>query len=99
MGGSASHAALWMGMSSEIDDDEDDFDEPLSDDAPLPDEDLDEFEAEAGDLDDDASLELDPKERAARSLEVRRAIESRLEERRLREDLDYLDLEGDDFDD
>ena len=85
-------------MSSEIEDDEDDFDEPLSDDAPLPDEDLDEFEAEAGELDDDEVLELNPKEQAARSLEVRRAIESRLEERRLKEDLDYLGLE-DDFED
>jgi hypothetical protein len=85
-------------MSSEIDEDDDeDLDAPLSDDAPLPDEDLDEFEGEDIELDDE-DLELDPKERAARSLEIRRAIESRLEERKLREDLDYLDLEGDDLD-
>jgi hypothetical protein len=29
----------------------------------------------------------------ARSLEVRRAIEARLEEKRLKDDLDYLDLD------
>ena len=82
-------------MSSEIDEDDDEeFDESLSDDTPLPDEDLDEFEGEDLDLDDE-DLDLDPKERAARSLEIRRAIESRLEERKLREDLDYLDLDDD----
>lgn len=80
-------------MSSDIDDeDEDDYD------APLPDEDLDDFEADDVDIEDDEELGLDPKERAARSLEIRRAIEARLEERRLREDLDYLELDGDDFD-
>jgi hypothetical protein len=38
---------------------------------------------------------LDPRERAARSLEIRRAIESRIEERRLRSDLDYLEADDD----
>jgi hypothetical protein len=72
-------------MAGEIEEDEDDYDMPLSD------EDLDEFEAE-GDSEEEG-LVLDPRERAARSLEIRRAIESRIEERKMRSDLDYLELD------
>jgi hypothetical protein len=60
------------------------------------DADLDEEELD--DYDDDsevADVELSPKEQNARSLAIRRAIEQRMERRRLDEDLDYLDLGGD----
>ena len=40
-----------------------------------------------------AALELDGKQGSARELAVRRAIEERREARRLKEDLDYLDLD------
>jgi hypothetical protein len=78
-------------MASETEEDEDDNDMPLSD------EDLDEFE---GDSDaEEENLVLDPRLRAARSLEIRRAIESRLEERKMRSDLDYLELDDDSVED
>lgn len=73
-------------MPGEIEDDDEEVEAPLSEDS------MDGF---AGDGDDDATVVLDPRERAARSLEIRRAIEARLEERRLRTDLDYLELEDD----
>ncbi len=78
-------------MAGEIDDDEDDSDMPLSE------EGLDDLEGD-GDTEDE-SVPLDPRERAARSLEIRRAIESRIEERRLRSDLDYLESDADPEDD
>ena len=74
-------------MAGEIDDDEDDSDMPLSQ------EGLDDLEGD-GDGEDE-SVPLDPRERAARSLEIRRAIESRIEERRLRNDLEYLESDAD----
>jgi len=74
-------------MAGEIEEDEDDNDMPLSE------EDLDDFEAD-GDSEEEG-LVLDPRERAARSLEIRRAIESRIEERKMRSDLDYLELDED----
>jgi hypothetical protein len=77
-------------MASEIEEDEDDNDMPLSD------EDLDEFES---DNDAEEELVLDPRVRAARSLEIRRAIESRIEERKMRSDLDYLELDDDSIED
>jgi len=51
-----------------------------------------------GDSEDDEFSEIEEdgvlsKDQNARSLEVRRAIEARMEERRLQEDLDYLDLD------
>jgi hypothetical protein len=77
-------------MAGEIEEDEDDIDMPLSE------EDLDDFE---GDSDsEEEGLVLDPRERAARSLEIRRAIESRIEERKMRSDLDYLELDEDEVD-
>ena len=40
--------------------------------------------------------ELSPREQNARSLAIRRAIEQRMEQKRLDEDLDYLDLDMED---
>ena len=74
-------------MAGEIEEDEDDTDMPLSE------ADLDAFESD-GDGEEEGVV-LDPRERAARSLEIRRAIESRIEERRLRSDLDYLEVDDD----
>ena len=74
-------------MAGEIEEDEDDYDMPLSE------EDLDDFESD-GDGEEEG-LVLDPRERAARSLEIRRAIESRIEERKMRSDLDYLEVDDD----
>jgi hypothetical protein len=78
-------------MASETEEDEDDNDMPLSD------EDLDDFEGD-GEAEDE-SVVLDPRVRAARSLEIRRAIESRIEERKMRTDLDYLELDDDSVED
>jgi hypothetical protein len=74
-------------MAAEIEEDEDDYDMPLSE------EDLDDFESD-GDGEEEGVV-LDPRERAARSLEIRRAIESRIEERKMRSDLDYLEVDDD----
>jgi hypothetical protein len=78
-------------MAGEIDDDEDDSDMPLSE------EGLDDLEGDGDGAEE--SVPLDPRERAARSLEIRRAIESRIEERRLRSDLDYLESDDDNTED
>ena len=83
-------------MAGEIEEDEDDYDMPLSE------EDLDDFESDGAE--EEEGVVLDPRERAARSLEIRRAIESRIEERKMRSDLDYLEVddeaaEDDDSDD
>ena len=74
-------------MAGEIEEDEDDTDMPLSD------EDLDAFESDSEA--EEETVVLDPRVRAARSLEIRRAIESRIEERKMRGDLDYLELDDD----
>jgi hypothetical protein len=84
-------------MTAEFDDEdlnesEDEYDMSLSD------ESLDDLVDDDDVLEDDEDIVLDPKERAARSLEIRRAIEARLEARRMQRDLDYLDLELDDED-
>jgi len=64
---------------------------------------IDEFDdaAEVGDDDGegediDLVVALSSKEQSAKSLEIRRAIEERMEERRFHEDFDYLDLDMDD---
>ena len=65
----------------------------------LPESDLDEFESDAEDgVDDeiDTVVEISSKEQNARSLEIRRAIEERMEKRQMEEDLDYLDYDLDD---
>ena len=97
-------------MADERDDlDDDDFDdEDELADAGEPEVDADQAsEAELEDLagEGDGSEDeidpdelLDPKARASRSLEIRRRLEERDEERRLKADLDYLDEELD-FDD
>ena len=62
-------------------------------------EELEEFEAdgaEEGEEEIDKVVALSAKDANSRSLEVRRAIEERMESRRLSEDLDYLDLDFDD---
>jgi len=88
------------GETEDIEDDEDDeddmtlsADESAEHSAEESDEDLETF-VEDGDIDD--ATPLDPKERAARSLEIRRAIEARQEARKIRRELDYLDDEPDD---
>jgi hypothetical protein len=82
-------------MTAEFEDDdttdsEDEYDMSLSD------ESLDDLVDDDEVPEDDDDIVLDPKERAARSLEIRRAIEARLESRRMQRDLDYLDLDLDD---
>ena len=63
--------------------------------------DTDDFESDIEDLDDDdeefeiADEALTQKEQNARSLAVRRAIEQRMEQKKLEDDLDYLDLDLD----
>jgi len=73
-----------MAGDDEEDEDEDEMEAPLS-------EEMEEFEG-----DDEGDVALDPRERAARSLEIRRAIEARQEERRMRHALDYLEVDDDD---
>lgn len=53
-------------------------------------------EAAASEADIDAVVEMTSKEQSARSLEIRRAIEERREQRQLSEDLDYLDMDYED---
>ncbi len=81
----------------EVLEEQDDEDE-VEDDAPLPDEDLTDFEGE-GEEDEDEDVnkvvELSPKEQNAKSLAIRRAIERRREQKELDHDLDYLDLGSD----
>tara|TARA_A100001037_G_scaffold77317_1_gene69333 strand:+ start:5963 stop:6286 length:324 start_codon:yes stop_codon:yes gene_type:complete len=59
--------------------------------------DTSEFDSAMGELVDAEELEivdeLPEKEQNARSLATRRAIEQRMEEKQLQEDLDYLDLD------
>ncbi|TDJ23043.1 MAG: hypothetical protein E2O54_09235 [Gammaproteobacteria bacterium] len=79
-------------MAGEIEDDdvkddevEDDYDVSLSE------NDSDDFDDDEVDLDEE--LDASPKEIAARALEIRRALEVRDEQRRLSEDLDYLEFD------
>jgi hypothetical protein len=58
-------------------------------------DDGDEFDDDEDEIDLDDELEASPKERAARALEIRRALEVRDEQRRLSEDLDYLEFDDD----
>ncbi|NOX52084.1 MAG: hypothetical protein GXP16_16345 [Gammaproteobacteria bacterium] len=53
-------------------------------------------EAAASEADIDAVVEMTSKEQSARSLEIRRAIEERREQRQLSEDLDSLDMDYED---
>ena len=84
-----------------LDDDEEEEDEfAASEDSEI---DADELEDDLdGDLEDedgvdiDSVVELTSQEQNARSLEIRRALEERREEKKLHEDLDYLDLDFDD---
>ena len=75
-------------MAGETEDEDEDMEGSLSEDE------MQEFESD----EDDGEVVLDPRERAARSLEIRRAIEARLEERKMRNRLDYLEIEDEDVD-
>jgi len=77
-------------IEDSADDDEAEEDIDIDDGADI-DEDLDD---EAGDL---RALEdeLSQRDQNARSLAIRRAIEQRMEDRRLSRDLDYLDIDKD----
>lgn len=85
-------------LDADVEDTEAEEDEFADEDGDDVTTDLTEFEAEVddGDEDIDAVVELTSKEQSARSLEIRRAIERRMEEKRLQEDLDYLDTDLDD---
>ncbi len=72
-------------QDDEVDEVEDDYDGSLSED------DEDDFDDDEVDLDE--ALDASPKELAARALEIRRALEVRDEQRRLSEDLDYLEFD------
>ena len=65
--------------------------------------DIEEFDDDIVDDDSDESaekidevVEMTSKEQSARSLEVRRAIEARMDKKKLAEDIDYLDMDFDD---
>lgn len=65
----------------------------------LDEEDADGFSDDAFDSDEDLKVVdevLSHKDQNARALAIRRAIEERLEAKRLSKDLDYLDLDSDD---
>lgn len=92
-------------MAGEIEDqDDDEFDEDAEEADDGDDEDSsaspEDLAGEGDGTDDDIDPDalLDPKERASRSLEIRRQLEERDDERRLKADLDYLD-DLDDLDD
>ncbi|NKB97710.1 MAG: hypothetical protein GKR90_04300 [Pseudomonadales bacterium] len=108
--GKKANGVLDVSPASKTDDeiedttDEDEFAE-LDDDAAIEEvaaelEEIDEVDIEVEDDPDaktvDDVVELSSKEQSARSLEIRRAIEKRMEERQLHEDLDYLDIDLDD---
>ena len=89
----------------EINDDDDDvaeLDEADQLEAAADDEEVEIAEDDLDDLDDDETgelraveEELSQKDQNARSLAIRRAIEQRMDQKRLDEDLDYLDLDLD----
>ena len=72
-------------QDDEVDEVEDDYDVSLSED--------DEDDLDDDEVDLDEALDASPKEIAARALEIRRALEVRDEQRRLSEDLDYLEFD------
>ena len=91
-------------IDEEFEDSVDDFDsdeEELGEDEEiedLDDDDLDDDDLDDDDLDDETRSELkaaeealSQKEQNARALAIRRALEERAENRRMHDDLDYLD--------
>jgi hypothetical protein len=72
-----------------------DYKEQSDDHTEQSDDDGDEFDDDEDEIDLDEELEASPKERAARALEIRRSLEVRDEQRRLSEDLDYLEFDDD----
>lgn len=104
-GGEGLSKAVAEGAESDAHHEEADLDGDVTEEfaEPAEDEDLadavDEFDGDGGALEEDEIdqvVELSGKEQSARSLEIRRAIEERMAERQLHEDLDYLDLDMDD---
>ena len=89
------------GELGDTDQDQDEFDDGADDQdvAAGFDEEFDDS-SDVGEDDDeediDAVVALSAKEQNARSLEIRRAIEERLEKRQFHEDFDYLDYDLDD---
>lgn len=81
------------------DTEEDEFDAAEDEDVSAEIEEFDDV-ADAGEdgegEDIDAVVTRTGKEQSARALEIRRAIEQRMEERQFHEDFDYLDLDADD---
>ena len=80
------------------DGEEDEFADEASEDAEVEGFDEGDVEEEGDDegVNIDEVVELSSKEQSARSLEIRRAIEERMEEKQMHEDLDYLDYDLDD---
>ena len=86
-------------LDSELDD-ADEFEAVDDEGSDAEDTEIDAFEDDDGDaseegIDIDEVVELSSKEQSARSLEIRRALEERMERKQLSEDLDYLDLDDD----
>lgn len=79
------------GQPEYVDEDDSDDDAEIASQDDAFDEDLDDYD-EIEEMDSELSL----KEQNARSLAIRRAIEQRMERKRLDEDLDYLDFDSDD---
>ena len=74
-------------LDSEKEPTDEDFETPIEDDDFISEDDSEEMVL--------PEEELTPKEQDARSLAIRRAIEQRMEQKKLDEDLDYLDLDQD----
>ena len=86
-------------LDSELDD-ADEFEAVDDEGSDAEDTEIDAFEDDDADaseegIDIDEVVELSSKEQSARSLEIRRALEERMERKQLSEDLDYLDLDDD----
>ena len=85
------------GELGDTDQDQDEFDDGADDQDVTVEFDDSTDVGEDDDEDDiDAVVALSAKEQNARSLEIRRAIEERLEKRQFHEDFDYLDYDLDD---
>ena len=79
-------------ISENADEAEDEFDAPMSEEGMGDLAAIDVLDPQEKDVD----IEPTSEEETAHALELRRAIEAKLEERRLKEDLDYLDYDPED---
>ena len=85
------------GELGDTDQDQDEFDDGADDqDVTVEFDDSTDVGEDDDEEDIDAVVALSAKEQKARSLEIRRAIEERLEKRQFHEDFDYLDYDLDD---